>query len=636
VTITSVEGLAVGATAPAIELVVHVAADRPIGAVTNRVVVTPGSAPGADARAAAEVVVLAHADLAVTKTRTSAPSADAGTEVTYDVTVRNDGPSDAQRVSWRDVAPVGTTVTRVTTDADGWRQAAGDPATWSRDTLAVGASATFHVTVRIDPSADAGTRTNTAVVTSATPDADPSDDTATADVTVTAHARFALTKTAVTAVGATTADARVTAGEQQVWLLRARNEGPSDARPTTVVTDRLPAGMRFVAATSEGAAWTCVDAAEDATVTCALPSTVAAGTDAPALWITTAVASSYTGTRIENTAAVTAQGTPAPADVDTAPSAAAVVAVDRVANVAVTIRHRGTAVIGEDLPATLRVRNDGPSDAAGVRLRYTLPSGLRHDSADTGDAWRVDAVVRDPDGSTTVTFALSGTLAAGAVAPPVTVHQTPTTAAYPGVTPRATVTTETAESTTDDNHDRDAVAVAASADLSVRKTHTGALVRGKTVGYTVTVRNDGRTEDPGPVVVTDALPAGLTLVSVDDGGAATCTTGRTVACTLSEPLATGASVALQVTVRVDQDAPDRITNVATVTSPTAQVAADGAPARLADAMRAEDPAGVADAPPVAGLAFTGAAGLGIGLVLALLAMLAGAVLLLVAARRRRT
>ena len=634
VTLTSTEGIALGEAAPPIDLLVHVAADHPVGAVTNRVVVTPGTAPGADARNDADVVVTAHADLAVTKTRTSAATADAGTDVAYDVTVRNDGPSDAHRVTWRDLAPAGMTVTRVTTEADGWEQAADGPARWAATSLAAGSEATFHVTAAVRSDTPAGTLTNTATVTSATPDTDPSDDAAAAEVGVTTHALLRLTKTPVAEVGSTTAAERVTAGSQQVWLLRVRNEGPSDERPTTVVTDLLPEGMRFVAASSEGAAWTCDGTTDTRAVTCALPDTVVAGSEAPALWVTTAIASSYTGTTIANTASVTGQGTPAPTGSDATPSTSRI-AVDRVANLTVAIGHRGATAIGRDLRGTIRVRNGGPSDATDVRVAYTLPDGLGYESADTGDAWTVGSVIRHRGGATTVTFVMTGAIAAGTSAPPIAVHQTPTAAAYPRVEPTATVRTSTTETTTADNDDADAVAVAASSDLSVTKTHLGSLVRGATVGYTVTVRNDGRTEDPGPVVVTDALPDGLTLVSVDDAGAATCATGRTVTCTLAEPLATGSEVALQITVRVDRDAPDRITNVATVATPTAQAAADGAPARPHDAMRASDPAPVQSAPREAALASTGAVGLGIGSVLALLAMLAGAVLLLVARRRRR-
>ncbi len=254
-------------------------------------------------------------------------------------------------------------------------------------------------------------------------------------------------------------------------------------------------------------------------------------------------------------------------------------------------------------------------------------------STEADRAWTVTDVTRNRDGSTTVTFALAGSLPAGTLAPVITVHQEPTAAAYPGVEPTATVTTSTTETTLADNDASDDLAVAPASALSVTKTHTGQLVRGQTVGYTVTVRNAGRTEDPGPVVVTDRLPAGLTFVSVDDR-AGTCVTGQTVRCTLSEPLPVGGEVAFQLTVRVATDAPDHITNTATVASGTTQVTPAGATALPGDPMRASDPAPVRPAPEARALAFTGAAGLGIGALIAILAMTAGGVLLVLRRRRR--
>lgn len=632
-TLSSVDGIAAGATDPdTIVLTVHVPASFRGSAIVNTVTASPVTADGPTAHDDATVDVTTHADLSVTKQRTSAPSADAGTDVTYDVTVTNAGPSDAQDATWTDTPPAGMTVTAVTTDDDAWEQGSG-PATWSTGSFASGASTVFHVTASIASGTRAGTLTNTATASSATPDTDPSNDTAGAEVDVTTHATLGLTKTPVTKVGSTTASKRVTAGAEQVWLVRVHNAGPSDEQPTTVVTDQLPEGLTFVSASSDGAVWTCDGTTDPRAVTCSLPTTIVAGTDAPGLWITTKVASGSTADQVENRAIVSGQGTPAPTGTNAQPTTSTL-PVERVANVAITIGHEGSAVIGKDLPETVQVRNAGLSDATGVTATYTLPKGLTYVSTEADRAWTVTGVVRNADDSTTVSYALAGTLPAGALAPAITVHQTPTADAYPGVQPTATVATSTTETTLADNDDADELAVDPASSLSITKTHTGALVRGKTVGYTITVRNDGLTEDPGPVVVTDRLPEGLSLVSVNDGDAAGCTTGRTVTCTLTGPLAVGGSVALQVTARVASDAPDRITNVATVASPTTQVTPVSGSASPTDPQRAADPAPVGSAPKGTELAFTGAAGLGIGALLALLAMAAGGILL-VARRRRR-
>lgn len=633
-TLSSADGIAAGATDPnTIVLTVHVPASFRGSSIVNTATASPITANGPVVHDDATVDVTTHADLSITKQRTSAPSADAGTTVTYDVTVANDGPSDAQDATWTDTPPAGMTVTAVTTDDDTWEQGS-DPATWSTGTFAAGASTVFHVTASIASGTPVGTLRNTATVGSATPDTDPGNDTAGDDVAVTTHAALVLTKTPVAKVGSTTAAKRVTAGAEQVWLLQVRNAGPSDEQPTTVVTDQLPEGLTFTGASSDGSVWTCDGTTDPTLVTCSLPTTIVAGTDAPGLWLTTKVASGHTAGTLENRAVITGQGTDAPAGTNEEPVTSPV-AVDEVANVAITIGHQGTAVIGKDLPETIRVRNAGLSDAAAVTATYTLPKGLTYVSTEADPAWTVTGVVRNADGSTTVSFALEGTLPAGSLAPVITVHQTPTAAAYPGVQPTATVATSTTETTLADNDASDALAVDPASALSVTKTHTGQVVRGETVGYTITVRNAGLTEDPGPVVVTDRLPDGLTLVSVNDAEAATCTTGRTVTCTLTGPLPVDGRVAFQVTAKVAADAPDRITNVATVTSPTTQVVPVDGSASPTDPMRASDPAPVRDAPKPAGaLAFTGAAGLGIGALLAVVAITAGGVLLVTRRRRR--
>jgi len=632
-TLSSTDGIAAGASDPnTIVLTVHVPASFRGSSIVNTATASPVTASGPVVHDEATVDVTTHADLSITKQRTSAPSADAGTDVTYDVTVTNDGPSDAQDVSWSDTPPTGMTIRKVTTDA-AWEQGA-DAGTWTTDTLASGDTAVFHVTASIASGTPAGTLRNTATVSSATPDTDPTNDTAGDDVAVTTHATLGLVKTPVAKVGSTTASKRVTAGAEQVWLLQVHNEGPSDEQPTTVVTDVLPEGLTFAGASSDGAVWTCDGTTDPKLVTCSLPTTIVAGTDAPGLWITTKVASGYTAGQIANRAVISGQGTPAPAGTNDQPVTSPL-DVDEVANVAITIGHDGTAVIGKDLPETIQVRNAGLSDAVAVTATYTLPKGLTYVSTEADAAWTVTGVVHNADGSTTVSFALAGTLPTGSLAPVITVHQTPTAAAYPGVQPSATVATTTTETTLADNEAADELAVDPASSLSVTKTHTGQVVRGQTVGYTITVRNDGPTEDPGPVVVTDRLPVGLTLVSVNDAKAATCTTGQTVTCTLTGPLAVDGQVAFQVTAKVATDAPDRITNVATVESPTTQVVPIAGSASPTDPMRASDPAPVRDAPKPAGeLAFTGAAGLGIGALIALLAMTAGGVLLVTRRRRR--
>ena len=54
------------------------------------------------------------------------------------------------------------------------------------------------------------------------------------------------------------------------------------------------------------------------------------------------------------------------------------------------------------------------------------------------------------------------------------------------------------------------VIVGPSAALQLSKQHVGTFTVGSDASYRLTVRNTGLTESPGPVVITDQLPAGLT------------------------------------------------------------------------------------------------------------------------------
>ena len=112
--------------------------------------------------------------------------------------------------------------------------------------------------------------------------------------------------------------------------------------------------------------------------------------------------------------------------------------------------------------------------------------------------------------------------------------------------------------------------VADDADLSIAKSVSPtALVAGQTATYTLQARNAG----PGSaesVLVTDSIPAGLTLVSATGNGWSCVETAPTVRCSLPS-LPAGASAApITVTVTVDEEASasGSVSNTATVASDT--------------------------------------------------------------------
>jgi uncharacterized repeat protein (TIGR01451 family) len=183
--------------------------------------------------------VTASADVAVTK---SGPvAATAGTNVTYVVAVTNNGPSTAANVTLVDTFPTGATfVSFAQTGGPAFVCVpAATALTCTRATLDPLTPATFDLTFSI-PVAATGTITNTADVSTTTPD----------PVSGNNHA------TATTAIGIAPADVSIAktanapellTGSTAVFTLVARNAGPGAAE-NVVVTDVLPAGTTLFSA----------------------------------------------------------------------------------------------------------------------------------------------------------------------------------------------------------------------------------------------------------------------------------------------------------------------------------------------------------------------------------------------------
>lgn len=98
------------------------------------------------------------------------------------------------------------------------------------------------------------------------------------------------------------------------------------------------------------------------------------------------------------------------------------------------------------------------------------------------------------------------------------------------------------------------------ADVAVSKNVDQEMAEpGDTLRYSITVRNDGP-DDAVNVVVTDSLPPGVTFLS------STCAGGGTT-CELGD-MAANASVSFEIAASVNSDAPELLTNTATVASET--------------------------------------------------------------------
>ena len=166
------------------------------------------------------------------------------------------------------------------------------------------------------------------------------------------------------------------------FTLRLTNTGPADATGI-VVTDRLPEGMTFVAATAshggydpDSGLWTVGDLARDATATLLL--TVLADpegifrNDAEVTAVDQPDPDSIPGDGLGDDAATAFLGRPA-------------LAIDRFqADLRLTMTVSPTTVrVGDTVAFTLSVTNDGPTATAGVEITDRLPDGLAY-ASDTG------------------------------------------------------------------------------------------------------------------------------------------------------------------------------------------------------------------------------------------------------------
>ncbi len=250
------------------------------------------------------------ADVQTTKTGSPNP-VTAGTNLTYTITSKNNGPNDALNVTMNDTMPAGTTLVSFS-PPPGWSCStpavgANGPVACSKSSMTNGESDVFTLVVHVSPSApNNSTLSNTATTQSnaappgsppiaATPDPNPTNNSSTANVKVITSADLTASKTG---------PARAVPGTNATYTITVHNNGPSDAQNVTV-TDATPAGSRFASLTSPPG-WTCTTPPPggSGTITCTKPTVAAGETDTfnVTLHFLPTVPS---GTNITNTATVT-------------------------------------------------------------------------------------------------------------------------------------------------------------------------------------------------------------------------------------------------------------------------------------------------------------------------------------------
>jgi uncharacterized repeat protein (TIGR01451 family) len=527
--IWTVGSVAVGATAT---LLIHATVTAP-GALTNTATVAADQFdPNLANNTSSVSETPQQADLSLTKT-VDVPAPNVGQNVTYTVTLTNNGPDSATNVSVSDLLPAGLAFVSATPSQGAYDSTTG---LWSVGTVANGVAVTLQIVATVNGPAS---QTNHAAIT-AVDQFDPNPGNNIASATITPQqADVSVTKSVN--------DPTPNVGQQVIFTVTVSDLGP-DAATGVNVTDLLPSGLAFVSATpsqgtydSSTGLWAVGTVGNGASRTL----TVVATVTSPAAQI--------------NTATVMADQF----DPNAGNNSATVVLTPQQSDLAITKTvDNATPNVGDQVTFTVTATNNGPDTATGVVVADALPAGLALVSAVpsqgsySAGAWTVGSV---------------------AVGTPATLTVVATVTSPNSQTNTATVTAAAQFDPDVANNSASVTIVPQQADLSVAKTvDQPAPNVNDTVTFTVTVTNNGPDAATG-VSVHDALPAGLSFVSavpsqgsyssgpgtwvvgtVANGGSATLTVSATV-------LSASASTNTASIAAADQFDPDTTNDSASAT-----------------------------------------------------------------------
>ncbi|HEV7767755.1 MAG TPA: IPTL-CTERM sorting domain-containing protein [Thermoanaerobaculia bacterium] len=370
------------------------------GNITEAINTATVSASGSDGdpsnnSSTVETTITPEADVSVVKNGPT--SAEAGSNISYTITVTNDGPSDAEDVELTDTVPANTTFVSATQTSGPSFNCTGT-VSCTIATLAPNAVATFEYVVNVAPSVVDGTViTNTASVSTTTDDSNTANDSSSVNTTVETSADVSVVKTGPTAANA---------GSDITYTITVTNSGPSDAASVTL-TDTVPANTMFVSSTqTSGPTFNCVG-----TMTCTI-ATLVSGATATFDYVVNVLPTAPDGTVITNTADVTTTTTdPVPGN----NSSSVTTTVSAVAEVTVVKIGPGSVSAGSNVNYEITVTNNGPADAFTVTLTDILPANTTFISL-TQSSGPTFSCTAPPVGSAGTVTCTIATLTSGAIA----------------------------------------------------------------------------------------------------------------------------------------------------------------------------------------------------------------------------
>ena len=437
-----------------------------------------------------DIEVNALADISVIKTGSPNPVMS-GETLTYTIDVSNFGPSLAENVTLSDVIPPEIIGAEFSTDGgitfNPW------PGSLNIGTLLNGETRTILIRGTVAPVAP-GFITNTADVTSTTPDPNPSNNTSISVIEVNES-----TQVADVGVFKSVEMNPVTPGEIVVYPIRVSNFGPADAQ-NVILTDAIPPEITGAEFSIDGGItfnpW---------------PGSFNIGTltagETITILIRGTVSPSATGI-ISNTSDVSSttedpnpSNNTSTVDVEVVP----------LADVSVTKTAAPNPVIpGEILTYTINVSNAGPSDAQNVVLTDVISPDIiapefSIDGGATFNPWLGSFDIGTLPAGQTRTILIRGTVSSSATGT---------------ITNTANITSSTPDPNLDNNESTTITEVNALADISVIKTGTpNPIVTVEILTYTIDVTNAGPA-DAQNVILNDEISSNVIApeFSIDGGG----------------------------------------------------------------------------------------------------------------------
>lgn len=478
-------------------------------------------------------------DLRIIKSDSPDP-VNAGEQLTYSISVTNNGPNTAQNVVVTDVLPAGV---QFLNSAPTCTNAAGT-LTCPLGTILTGQTVQLVIQVKVPANFLAGSSTKTITNTASVAavgqtDSNPANNTANAITTVKDLADVAVTKVCKP-------DGPAPAGTEAYCDIHVDNLGPSDARDvvlTDVLTSASPFSVVSVTVTP-AASGTCNPTTSGPvtsfTTTCSLGIEPAAGRSTVRVTVTAADVA-----QVNDVATVRS----ATGDPDTTNNQAkGTVTFTGLADLSLAKSGAPTVVAGTEMTYLITVRNDGPSSATAVKVADTLPLGVSFVTVTPSQG----SCTSGQPGARDLVCGLGNLAAAAQATVTVRVFVAPDVAAGTILFNQAVVSSATADPDNDDVRASVSTTVSASANLGVTKTDSpDPVIAGNNLTYTITVTNAGPSTAQS-VVISDTLPTGASYVGGEDGnGAKVCTLVQPdrVDCALSS-IAPGTSKTVYLTVKV--------------------------------------------------------------------------------------